>query len=155
MRGRDISVPTEADWGDYQAELDQKYAHDLFAGHTSEEMQPHFSQCVIERSAELWFMPKIPFRYYMLGFRDFVMAGKFANFDAPDAASCFLRLVEEKLERQPDHIFPIMADLLLAIRYVGQNQSRFDATGSIYGNFREKLLKIETKYAHLQEYLKP
>jgi hypothetical protein len=37
-----MRVPTEAEWGDYQSDLDQKYAHDLFGSHTNEEMQPHF-----------------------------------------------------------------------------------------------------------------
>jgi hypothetical protein len=27
-----MPVPTEEEWGDYQADLDQEYAHDLFAG---------------------------------------------------------------------------------------------------------------------------
>lgn len=61
-------------------------------------------------------MPKIPFRYYMLGFRDYLMAGKFPEFDVADAATSFLGLVEQKLAKQPDHIFPIMAELLPAIR---------------------------------------
>ena len=34
----------------------------------------------------------VPFRYYMLGFRDFVMSGQF-DFWASDAASCFLGIV--------------------------------------------------------------
>jgi len=42
-----MSVPTEADWGDYQSDLD------LFAGHTNEEMQLHFYRCVIEYADEL------------------------------------------------------------------------------------------------------
>jgi len=74
-----MPVPTEAEWGEYQADLDQKYAHSLFAGHTNEEMQPHFYRNVIERTDELRWMPEVPFRYYMLGFRDFVMAGKFVQ----------------------------------------------------------------------------
>lgn len=71
-----MPVPTEADWGDYQADLDQNYAHGLFAGRTNEEMQPHFQRDVIERTDELRWMPEVPFRYYMLGFRDLVKAGK-------------------------------------------------------------------------------
>jgi len=52
----------------------------------------------------------------MLGFRDYLMAGKFPEFDVADAATSFLGLVEQKLAKQPDHIFPIMAELLPAIR---------------------------------------
>jgi hypothetical protein len=118
-----MPVPTEEQWGDYQAELDQEYAHDLFAGHTNEEMQPHFYRNVMERTDELRWMPEVPFRYYMLGFRDFVMAGKFAHLENSNAASCFLGLIEEELESHHGHILPIMLELLPAIRYVGQHQA--------------------------------
>jgi hypothetical protein len=132
--------------GDYHADLDEQYAHDLFAGHTNEEMQPHFYQNVIERSDELQWMPEVPFRYYILGIRDFIMAGKFAQLEDSDAASCFLNLIEEKLENHPGHILAIMPELLPAIRYVGQNQISFHADEEIYGNFREKLDRIEAMY---------
>jgi hypothetical protein len=72
-----MPIPTEADWGNYQADLDQNYAHKMFAGRTNQEMLPHFKRNVIERTADLQWMPEVPFRYYMLGFRDFVMAGEF------------------------------------------------------------------------------
>jgi hypothetical protein len=138
-----MRVPTEGEWGNYEADLDQRYAHDLFGGRTNEEMQAHFYRNVIERTDELRWMPAIPFRYYMLGFRDFVMAGNFDHLQDSDAASCFLRLVEEKLEKQPEFILPIMAELLPAIRHVGENQSSFNADEDIYGSFQEKLERIE------------
>jgi hypothetical protein len=141
-----MPIPTEADWGNYQAEPDQKYAHEMFAGHTNEEMQPHFYRNVIDRADELRWMPEVPFRYYMLGFRDFVMAGKFAHLGDSDAASCFLRLIEEKLESHPVHILSIMPELLSAIRHVGQNQASFHADDKIYGNFQEELDRIEAMY---------
>ena len=109
-----MRVPTEADWGDYQADLDQTHAHKLFAGRTNQEMLPHFRSNVIERTDELRWMPEVPFRYYVLGFRDFVIAGEFDQLEASDAASCFLGLVLEKLERQPGYILPILPQLLPA-----------------------------------------
>jgi hypothetical protein len=142
-----MRVPTEADWGDYRSDLDQNYAHDLFAGHTNEEMQPHFYQCVIERASDLRWMPAIPFRYYMLGFRDFVMAGNFDLLGDSDAANCFLGLVEEKLQKQPSYILPIMPELFPAVRHVAQNQSAYNADEDIYGNFTEKLKSIEALYS--------
>jgi hypothetical protein len=93
-------VPTEAEWGDYQADLDQDYAHKLFAGRTNQEMLPRFRRNVIETTHDLPWMPEAPFRNYMLGFRDFVMAGEFEFLGASDAASCFLDLVQEKLEKE-------------------------------------------------------
>jgi hypothetical protein len=89
-------------------------------------------------------MPQIPFRYYMLGFRDFVMAGEFEDLGACDAARCFLGLVLEKLEEQPNYILPIMPELLPALRHVAQNQAVFGAAKSIYGSFCDKLAQIES-----------
>jgi hypothetical protein len=135
------TVPTEKDWGDYHSDMDQEYAHDLFAGRTNEEMQPHFRANVVERTDELRFMPEIPFRYYMIGFRDFVMAGDF-DFEGADAASCFLRLVLEKLEQEPACIGPIMPEVLETVEHVARNQSAFDADMEIYGDFLDLFARI-------------
>jgi len=144
-----MKVPTEAEWGDYQADLDQNYAYKLFAGRTNQEMLPHFRRNVIERTDELRWMPEVPFRYYMLGFRDFIMAGEFEFLGAPDAASCFLDLVREKLEKQPAYILPIMNQLLPVIHHIATNQPSFDANESIYGKFSEKTTHIEQLYRTL------
>jgi hypothetical protein len=135
-----MRVPTEGEWGDYQADLEQDYAHKMFAGRTNQEMLPHFRRDLIKLTGELRSMPQVPFRYYMLGFRDFVMS---EEAEDSDAASCFLRLVLEKLEEQPDYILPIMPELLQALRHVAQNQALFGAAKSIYGSFRDKLAQIE------------
>jgi hypothetical protein len=141
-----MPIPTEADWGNYQADLDQNYAHKMFSGRTNQEMVPYFKRNVIERAGELHWMPEVPFRYYMLGFRDFVMAGDFDPTWAADAASCFLGLVLQKLEKQPKFILQIMPQLLPAVRHVAANQSSFEASESVYGSFQEKLKRIENLY---------
>ena len=138
-----MPVPTEADWGDYQADLDQSSAHELFAGRSNQEMIPYFHRNVIERADELRYTPEIPFRYYVLGFRDFVMAGEFEELEAANAANCFLGLVLEKLEKEPQAIQPVMPQLLPAVRHVAANQASFDANESFYGSFQEKLARIE------------
>jgi hypothetical protein len=136
------TVPTEEDWGDYQSDLDQEWAYKLFAGHTNEEMQPHYRANVIERTAVLRSMPEKPFRYYMIGFRDFLMAADFEHPEASDAASCFLNLVLQKLEQYPRCISPIMPDLIATVDYIAQNQSAFDADKDIYGDFLELSARI-------------
>jgi len=144
-----MAVPTEAEWGEYQADLDQAYAHDLFAGRTNEEMLPHFRKSVIERTDELRWMPEVPFQYYVLGLRDFVMAGEFDELEASDAASCFLGLVLEKLEKRPRFILPVMPQLLSAVRHVAANQASYRASASIYGSFAEKWKRIASLYETL------
>jgi hypothetical protein len=142
-------VPTEQDWGNYQDDLDQKHAHQMFANKTNAEVQRYFQNNAIETTDELRWMPKIPFQYYMIGFRDAIQAGKFEPLWASDAASCFIGLVLEKLEKHPDHICPIMPDLLPTIEYVANNQTKFKAKESIYGSFLEKFKWIQTLYAAL------
>ena len=79
----------------------------------------------------------------MLGFRDFVLTGEFDPTWASDAASCFLDLVLEKLEKQPGYILAIIPQLLPAIRQIATNQASYGASESIYGSFQEKLRRIE------------
>ena len=142
-----LPIPTEADWGDYRSDLDQEWAHRKFLGKSNDEMQQDFRDNPVEAAANLRFMPEIPFRYYMLGFRDCVMSGELEPCDDSDAASCFLHLVVEKLESRPPHIMPIMPQLLSAVEYVAHNQAAFDAEESIYGSFLEILKQIHALYS--------
>jgi hypothetical protein len=146
-----MHVPTEADWGNYEGDLDQKSAHKVFAGRTNQEMLVRFGENVIERTAELRWMPAVPFRYYMIGLRDYVMARKFKHDDGSDAASCFLNLIADKLEARPELVLPIMHELLPALRYVAENQALFNADESIYGSFRNTLGRIEAVYSLLHD----
>jgi hypothetical protein len=82
----------------------------------------------------------------MLGFRDFIRDKNFEVLDASDAASCFLRVVLEKLETQPGYIVPIMPELLPTVEHVARNQELFEAAESIYGSFPEIFRKIQTLY---------
>jgi|SRR5579859_3283321 len=149
--GKKSTVPTEDDWGDYRADLEMKDAHDFFAGRTNEEMQPHFRRNPLSRRDDLLFMPEVPFRYYMLGYRDFVMAGSFDEGWAPSVASCFMNLILAKLEQRPQYILPIMPDLLPTIEHVARNQAAFGDEEEIYGNFLEKGRRIRSLYADLAD----
>jgi hypothetical protein len=146
------SVPEEKDWGDYQSDLDRKSAHDLFAGHTNEQMRPYFRQNPIERTDDLRWMPEAAFRYYMLGFRDCLVDRDFDFLETSNAANCFLGLIIEKLEKQPEVIVPIMPELLPSVEHVARNQALYEAEESIYGNFLEKLAQIQAlSAAHSKE----
>jgi hypothetical protein len=148
---RESHIPTESDWGDYRDDLDQNWAHDHYGGRSNGEMQEYFRKNPIEAASDLQFMPEIPFRYYMLGYRDCVMAQDYDLLDASDAASCFLNLVIGKLEKAPRYIAPIMPDLLPALQYVAENQGEFKADEAIYGSFPEKFEKIQSLYAESKD----
>ncbi|HLJ88222.1 MAG TPA: hypothetical protein VKZ53_15480 [Candidatus Angelobacter sp.] len=144
-------IPTESDWGDYQADLDQKWAHDQYCGRSNAERQDYLRNSPIEAASDLRFMPEIPFRYYVLGYRDLVMSGNLEDLDRADAASCFLGLVANKLEKQPRYIVPVMPHLLPAIEHVARHQAEFGADESIYGSFSEMLARIHSLYAEVRD----
>jgi hypothetical protein len=140
-----LTVPAEEDWGNYSNDLDQEYAHRIFAGKSAEQVMPEFERNVIERASELRFMPEVPFRYYMLAFKDYVLSDLVVlNSLAPDAASCFLGLIIEKLRVSPEVIAPIMDELMPVVLHVAANQEKFGADLDIYGDFREMLVEIQS-----------
>lgn len=139
-------VPSENDWGNYTADLDQRSAHERFGGKTNEDMQKEYYSNVLERVAELRFMPPIPFRYYVIGFKDFIIAGSFAEYEASDAANSFLKLVESSLMSNARVISPVMNALMPAVEQVANNQEKYEAPEEIYGCFKDKLSNIKSLY---------
>ncbi|MEZ9369749.1 hypothetical protein AB4140_13100 [Shewanella sp. 10N.286.51.B2] len=137
------NIPTEAQWEEWLGDIEVVSAHKTFFGKSNDEVQVDFYRCVLERADELRFMPDEPFQYYILGFRDFILAGNFQLFDAADAASSFLKLVEYRLSKKPDSIKPICDELIPTVNYVSKNQKMFDADVDIYGDFCELKIKIE------------
>jgi len=135
-------IPKEADWGDYKKDLDQKSAFISFAGRSNDEMQSDFYKNIHERVSELRFMPTVPFRYYVIGLRDFIVHGEFAKYESADIANCFLSLVEDRLENQSESIMLVVDELMPVVEEVCRNQKKYDAPEDIYGNFMDKLTKI-------------
>lgn len=121
-------IPTIEDWGNYTFDTDQRHAFSIFGEKSNVELQSDFYRNVIERCDELRFMPEIPFRYYILGLRDYVLAREFPLLGGADAASCFLHLIEEKLTGTPSVILPVMDQLISAIKYIGENQKLYGAS---------------------------
>ncbi|ASF45345.1 hypothetical protein [Methylovulum psychrotolerans] len=139
----EIEIPTETDWEEYWADLDQRDAYEVFYGRTNAEMHKEFRKYVTGRTTDLRFMPAIPFRYYMLGFKDFVVSSRFDELDAPDVANCYISLVEDKLKDAPEHILPIFDKLLGTAEYIANHQDDYGASVHIYGDFQDKLTLIK------------
>lgn len=140
------TVPTEQDWGDCNSgrieDLDLKYAHDVFIGKTNEEMRRHYKDHVLMRAEDFHWMPQKPFQYYIFGFRDFVLRRDFGVFENSDAASSFLQLILLKLKEQPDHILPVLSQLMPDIEFIANNQELYEADKDIYGEFKDILREI-------------
>lgn len=145
---KDTEVPSKAAWGELRADdLDVHAAYKDFFGKSNSEIQQAYTNCAIEMADSLRWMPPNPFRYYIKGFAQFILGGNFHEFDAADAASSFLRLIEDKLRKQPDSIAPAIDEVLSAVEYLANNQMTFGADPDIYGVFIEKRKVIEELWA--------
>lgn len=141
------NIPTEDDWADWKDDLDQKHAHGVYCGQSNEQMQNRFITSPVAAAGELEFMPPIPFQYYMVGFRDSVLSGKHDEVEAANAASCFVRLVYEKLKNNRNDIIAIMEALMPAVEHVAEHQEDFGADLDIFGDFEELLREVKTELA--------
>ena len=150
-----LEIPTSADWGDYESDLDVAYAYSQFGGRSNEEMQPAFRKNCLERVSDIRFMPRVPFQYYILGYACYVRHMPHYDpvhamahlYDGCDAASAFLDLVSEVVKDRLDWIEPIIEELLTVVSYVSSRQESYDADEDIYGSFEEIGAKIRKTVA--------
>lgn len=142
-------IPNEADWGNWRQDVDQKFAHDLYFGRSNEEMQERYIDAPIEAASELQFMPTIPFQYYVLGFRDSLLSGRHREFNAANAASCFLRLMEARLKASPRSVLDIRKELQDTLEHLAINQDNFGTDRETFGDFAQLVQEIQAAMAAL------
>ena len=136
MRMRKRKIPGSIVWSGYKDDLDVKHAHKLFFGKPTSDVQQYFGGVQsIGRADELLYMPRQAFQYYVFAFADFVVSDK-AIGDS-DSASCFLRLLVAREERDSGSVSQVYSELLPAIECVASHQSRYGANQNIYGSFGE------------------
>jgi hypothetical protein len=138
----EMKIPNKADWENYLDDLDTKYAYKQFFGKSNEQMQTEFKRNVLERKSDISWMPIKPFQYYIFGLCDYVLKKDFGFFDNSDAASVYLNLILDTLEKKPNFVIPIFDQLKDSISYVAENQALYDADEDIYGSFFELRKKI-------------
>jgi hypothetical protein len=132
-----VKIPSEIEWGDWHADVDQRYAHDLYIGKSNEEMAKHFLLGPIEVFDELLFIAKVPFQYYVMGFRDSVLSKDHSYpFFMSRAATSFIGLMEARARNNIDDIAEIENELMPAAKYIADNQEEFDVDIDIDGDLR-------------------
>lgn len=139
-----MKIPSREEWGDFEGDLDTEYAFKVFFGKSMSEAVTLIQRNPIERAEELRFMPSVPFRCYVLAFRNYILSKKSRNDS--DAASCYLRLIEQKIVEEPDTIKPVMPALLESVQKVAETQSFYDADLDIYGDFKQIRARIMAAY---------
>jgi hypothetical protein len=143
-----MKIPSRKEWGDFEGDLEAEYAFKIFFGKSTSEAVALIRENPIERASELRFMPPAPFRYYVLAYRDYVLSRK--SRDDSDAASCYLRLIEQKIIEEPYTIWPVMPALIDSVQKVAESQSFYDADLDIYGDFNQISAGIMAAYKNDQ-----
>jgi hypothetical protein len=146
MRKRKQEIPGHAEWAGYEADLDARYAHDLFFGKNMQQVQSSFGGVQsIERAGELLFVPRRVFQYYVLAFAEFVLSEQ-AVGDA-DSASPFLRLLISREQRDAGSVSEVYPELAAAVDYVAAHQERYLADPNIYGSFPDLAAELKALLA--------
>ena len=137
-------VPNEREWGKWSGDLDQSAAHAAFFGKTIEEVEQVFATNPIEGADNLRFMPPVPFQYYIHAFKNFLLSG--ASKGHADAASSYLRLLQDKLHSDPTAVVPVMPSLLPSVDAVAERQAFYEAPDSIYADFTKIRDELRRSY---------
>jgi hypothetical protein len=135
------SPPTADDWGDLDVDPEVEYGYRLFGGKTTDEARPLFIENPMERAAELRFAPAAVVNYYIFCFVDHLLSPEGAG--ESDMASCFLRLVRDRMSSRAEDLDPIWDRLRPAMASVAERQPFYDADREIYGSFDELLHDID------------
>lgn len=141
-------IPGNAEWRGWKEDLDVKYAHKLLFGKSISEVIKHFARSPIERAAELLFMPRKAFQYYIFAFVEYLNSDD--SFGESDAASPFFRLLIAREKRDHSSVMEIYEELSPTVKFVAQNQARFDANPDIYGHFKDLAMELDAAYKKYQ-----
>lgn len=137
------NIPKKEDWENFSYDLDTKNSYEVFYGKNNKQAKKIFYDNVMEACESLYYMPKTPFKYYLISFRDFISENRFKPYESPDAVNCFLSLAENFLDRKPDFISESMQEILPTLEKAANNQYKYGAPESIYGSFQDKLSNIK------------
>jgi hypothetical protein len=135
-------APTREAWGDLGVDPEVEYGYRTFGGKTAEEARPLFLENPMERAAELRFAPPGVFNYYIFCFVDHLLSPTSAG--ESDMASCFLRLVRDRMASRASELDEIWDRLEPAVSAVATRQTFYEADADNYGSFAELHGEIES-----------
>ena len=141
------AIPTAADWGKIDSDdLDLRASHEIYFGKSCADLEAAFLRTPIAMIEGLRWMPLRPFVFYLRCMADFVLRCPTEAGGAPDLASSFLGLIEEKARTCPLGIRANMESVRCAVVFISENQSSFRASREIYGDFQARRAVIETLF---------
>ena len=138
-------IPKEKDWKNYQDDLDTNWAFKKFFGKSISEAKKAFFDSPLERSFDLTYMAEIPFRYYMIAFRDYVQERNFPYMDCGSSYCAYVDTILVMLNDNPEHILPILGDVLPLAEEIAEKQEEYEISENIFGNYASKIAEAKSK----------
>jgi hypothetical protein len=141
-----MNVPTEDDWRSEVWSLDTEWAYKNFHGKTAEEAVPLFEESALIYQEDLTYMPSRVFGYYLKAYITYLMSD--AARGDPDGASCFISLINFRIEHDRDDIIPLWPEIEPVLEKLAEHQDVFEAEWVIYGSFRARIHEIVLQGFH-------
>ena len=139
-------IPTEKDWETWRTDLDSSWACKQFSGKSIAAAVELFAENALYYQEDLLWMPKIPFQFYIQAYKAYLLSDR--AVEDSDGASCYLRLIQRKLETDPEPVVEIFESITASIRYIAEHQAYYDADIAIYGDFMALYARICDLYAN-------
>jgi hypothetical protein len=141
-----MKIPDRHDWGSLDECLDLKSAFKSFYQKSLAEAEIMFAQNALYYQEDLMWMPKIPFRFYLPAYINYLMSEE-SKGDS-DAANGFLSLIDWKLDPESgemDDLAPLWPDTLRVLHHIEERQRWYDAEVEIYGDFKASVSSLKKK----------
>ena len=136
-------IPSEADWGDSK-DQDVAYAKKMLLGRSNAEMRLELKEMFLPRYQDVYWMPAVPFHYYMVGLTDFLMAEDNAFDDDRDQVSaCYMDAVERRLSDDVPAIVPIVDVVLTGLAFIRRNVAKIEWDPEFYGTADDVSKRID------------
>lgn len=152
MNRKKEKIPTKQDWLPItsKSKLDEGEAYKNFYAKSFENALELFTKNAYYYQEDLMYMPEVPLRFYLGAYIAYLFSED--SREDSDAASCFLGLIEYKIEYEWGSFKEIYPSVTECMEFVENRQERFDADVNIYGLFSHRIKKI--KYLVMEQGIK-
>ncbi|SMF67818.1 hypothetical protein SAMN02745866_04310 [Alteromonadaceae bacterium Bs31] len=132
-----MNIPEEHDWKIDSQDLDEKYSFEKYLGKSKEQAIALFRSSPLECSFEIAYMPEIPFRYYVLAFKEFVEKSNKEEYD--DVYHAYISMILSMIKNNFGYIEPLKKELLPLAYKITIDQEKYGLDLDIFGDLKVKL----------------
>jgi hypothetical protein len=125
--------------------LDERSACKNFLGKNLDEAEAMFRENFLHYQEDLMWMGPVAFQFYVLAAIRYIRGNK-SKGDS-DAISCFLGLLQFRLEWEPESLRPVAGELTQACKFVAEHFDRFYVDDEIDGDLRQEFEKMSRQLA--------